>query len=604
MTASSLSYNTTFPDTFSIDLSGTELDTNGADGFLTNISSMASALELVATDPDEAPVAFIPRPGDNFLQENNEGADVAAIGVTSDALSTSPNAGTVYFGVAAHGEWTSPKEVLFLFNIDTNQDGNVDFQIYNSASVSNSFSSVFADINDFFGGGSDAAYTDWLLNDYNGSTLDTMLFKNNVVLIPFSFAFWNQYLPAGLEVDGAFDFWVETYNRDSDFELVIDTVGSAADPFTYDPFAPTYYFLDATGQTGPALSVYGAPLWFSQDGYGIPVDIVKSFGAGETRPDILVLHHHNQFAADRYQVLDTAALEPVEDGFELLTPANNAVVLDPADITTVTWEDRTNVTLTEWHFVLTQISTNTRLGQVIDLPGLTSVADADELTCDGTTCTLDASGLPALEDGLYSWTATYTDLLGEEIEAVNAPFFFSVETNDINLLANPGFEACTAGEPASWNGTAPCKNKPAKANSGNAYLLSTAGKYGVQKVLSTASTALDAQTTGDVLNFGGYFKGGVAANNVFVLTVRYPGGVNQKEKIAITASTTGYELFADTITLTGDPVWVKAKVGSATARVFVDDVYVTTVGINGPETRAADGLLPPPAAPDGFRGNN
>jgi subtilisin family serine protease len=604
MTATGLSYQTTF-DAYSIDLNGTEIDTNGADGVLTNISSMVSALELVATDPDEAPVAYIPRPGDNFLQENNEGADIAAIGVTSDALSTSPFAGTVYFGVATHGEWTTPKEVLFLFNIDTNQDGAVDFQIYNSASVSNAFQSVFADINDFFGGGSDAAYTDWYLNDYNGSTIDTMLFKNNVVTIPFSFSFWNQYLPAGLEVDGAFDFWVETYNRDSDFELVIDTVGSAAAPFTYNPFAPAYYFLDATGQTGPALSAYGAPLWWSQDGYGIPVDIVESFGAGETRPDILVLHHHNQFAADRYQVLDTEALEPVEDGFELLTPANNAVIVDPSTITTVTWEDRTNVTLTEWHFVLTQISTNTRLGQVIDLPGLTSVADADELTCDGTVCTLDASGLPALEDGLYSWTATYTDLLGAEIEAVNAPFFFTVETNDINVLANPGFEECVATEPTSWSGKAPCRTKAAKANSGNGFVVAKAGKYAVQKVFSTASAALDAQTTGDVLNFGGYFKGGAAAKKVFVLTVRYPAGTaDQKEKLLLTTNTGAYQLLSGSVTLTGDPLWVKVKAGSPFAKVFIDDLFVSTAGLNGPETRAADGLLPPPAAPDGFRGNN
>ncbi len=599
MTASALSYNTTFPNTFSIDLTGTEANTGGGFSVGHNIISAASALELVATDPDEAPVAYIPRPGDNFLQENNEGADVAAIGVTSDALSTDANAGTVYFGVAAHGEWTSLKEVLFVFNIDSDQDGNVDFQIYNSASVSNSFQSVFADINNFFGGGSDAAYTDWYLNDYNGSTLDTMLYKNNVVLIPFSFAFWNNYLPAGLEVDGAFNFWVETYNRDSDFELVIDTVGSASAPFTYDPFDPAYYFLDASGQTGPAFSLYGAPLWFSQDGDAIPVDAMGGFGPGETRPDILVLHHHNQFAADRWQVLET-----VKDSFALLTPAHNTVLVDQADLTAFTWEDRANATITEWRFVLTQISTNTRLGQIVDLTGLTPAADADALTCDGTTCTLNTSGLPALDDGTYSWTVTYSDVLGDEVEASNAPFFFSLETNDINLLANPGFESCTAGEPASWNGTAPCKNKPAKAHSGNAYLLSKPGKFGVQKVLATANAALDAQTTGDTLNFGGYFKGAAAAKNVFVLTIRYPGGVNQKAKIAITTSTTGYALLSGSATLTADPVWIKAKVGSAFARVLVDDVYVTTVGLSGPETRAADGLLPPPAAPDGFRGNN
>ena len=74
--------------------------------------------------------------------------------------------------------------------------------------------------------------------------------------------------------------------------------------------------------------------------------------------------------------------------------------------------------------------------------------------------------------------------------------------------------------------------------------------------------------------------------------------------LKITASSSSYQLLSTPVTLTGDPVWVKVKVGSAFVRVFVDDLYLTTVGLNGPETRAADGLLPPPAAPDGFRGNN
>ena len=128
---------------------------------------------------------------------------------------------------------------------------------------------------------------------------------------------------------------------------------------------------------------------------------------------------------------------------------------------------------------------------------------------------------------------------------LQAPFFFTLETNDVNLLANPGFEDCAAGNPAVWTGAAVCKIKANQANSGSAFLQGNAGKFSVQKVTRAQNTALDAQTTGDVLSFGGYFKGNAAAKTVALLTIRYAGGVTKKVKLKLTASSSAYQLLSN-----------------------------------------------------------
>jgi subtilisin family serine protease len=592
--SSTLSINNTFTIP-SIDLSGVGVDTSGGGALGTSIASIATAYELAADDGVDAAASFSPRPGDDFPQDDNP-ADIDKVGITSDALVRPNPANTIaYIAITTFKEWNRPAEVEYDIFIDEDHDGDADWILYNVGSTTNGFLVGVIDVNGVLTGNDpgDVEIYDYL-NYFAGASVDLMLYKNNVMVFPFR---------VGLTLDGTFSYWIESYSQDADFAVLSDTVGSSSSPLYYDAFNPTFSFNDAGSVGGGAFT--GLPFWYDWDGYGIPVDVHPSADV-EDMPDILVIHHHNQDPATRAEVLDTSVFADSLGGFELLTPANNSVILDPADLTTVTWED-VGGTGVEWRFVLTQISTNTRLGQIIDLPGLTPEVDPvtpDPLTCASGVCTLDASGLPALEDGLYSWTATYTDGLNNEQEATNAPFFFTLETNDVNLLKNPGFEDCTAKEPANWNGLAICQLAPAKANSGDGVLVAAPGRFAVQKITSANSGVLAGQGAGDVLNFGGYFKGKAVANQVAVVTVRYASGPADKIKVNLTANTTGFELFEDTVTLDATPVFVKVRVGSATGKVFVDDLYLTTVGISGPETRAVGDLLPPPAAPDGFRGNN
>ena len=169
----------------------------------------------------------------------------------------------------------------------------------------------------------------------------------------------------GLTLDGTFSYWIESYSLDANYDVLSDTVGSAGDPLYYDALNPTLSFNDDTNASGDGTFT-GLPYWYDWDGYSIPVD-VRPDADFDDLPDILVLHHHNQDPATRAEVLDTSSLESNLGGFDLLTPANNSTILDPADLATVTWEDVGGVGLL-YRFMLTHISNNTRLGQVVDLP--------------------------------------------------------------------------------------------------------------------------------------------------------------------------------------------------------------------------------------------
>jgi len=113
------------------------------------------------------------------------------LGATSDyrAKSASLADTTIYFGIAAFEPWTSPNEIEVDLRIDTNNDGNDDYVVYNTNS------------GEFLGQGSttDALIaalcpiplpasptqcsSQWL-NGYDGSTLDTATYNTDVLRFP------------------------------------------------------------------------------------------------------------------------------------------------------------------------------------------------------------------------------------------------------------------------------------------------------------------------------------------------------------------------------------------------------------------------------------
>lgn len=121
--------------------------------------------------------------------------------------------------------------------------------------------------------------------------------------------------------------------------------------------------------------------------------------------------------------------------FNLLAPADGALVRDPAQLTTITWEEAVNAT--SYNFILFQISNNTRIGEAANIV-------VDSSICVTGICTLvvPADLQMALEDGTYSWTVVATGPDGTT-EAANAPAFFTVNTGPLDLVVNGGFEAKT-----------------------------------------------------------------------------------------------------------------------------------------------------------------
>lgn len=564
---------------------------SGGSGYNTNTDSWVSVLELAAIDPVDAPVNYVPRPGDAYPQDDG-GYDIAVIGITTDEAFAPAVDAAVYFGIGLHSEFTSVRDAAYQIAIDADQDGVEDYVVYNSQSVSNQYVSVFADINNYLGGGSTAAYTDYFINGASSAFIPTMPFKNNVLVIPLTFGFWNQYLPVSKRITGEFNYWVEVYSRDSDFEVRLDSVGSSAEPLTYNPFEPAWY-IDAL--------VAGSMLSYGSAGDFVYLERNPAFDGD--LPDLLVLNHVNQTPESRIQIVEA----PKTGDFDLLSPANGTYFRNADDIDTFTWEVPADGSVSHWRFVLTQLSTNTRLGTVYDISPLTAAAGDDELTCDETVCTLDFSGAPLLDDGQYAWTVT--NYVSDEQEASNAPFFFTVESNDINLITNGGFEACTSGNAAGWSGPAKCKVNATKAHSGDGFFQGKKNQFDTQVV--TTHPAAASLGAGDELTLGGWFNAKAAAKKVFTAIIKYNDtslGNNGKVKvnIKVTATTAGYENLEESYVLLDTVKNIKVKLGSKTAKVLADDVYLLASGINGAAGRggAIDGILPPPAAPEGFRGTN
>lgn len=582
--------------------SGTGLDTSGVGALGADIVSLATLSELVAEDPiGDAAASYAPRPGDNFPQTNGA-VDITHFGITSDFQGrTSATVGNtvVYFSVAVADEWVAPSDVFFYIHIDDDQDGDAEFIVYNSTSNA-TFTSAFIDVDGAYGLGAGAGLGfGQFINGFSGSNISTMHRKNNVMVIPI-FLF-------GISTDGVFDYWVESLTRDGDLEVVSDTVGSSSARFTFDPAAQNYFFNDLLGQAGGPY--VGLPAWYDLDGYAAPIDILPGANTSAL-PDILVLHHHNTDKATRAEVLDISAFTitlPTESEFDLISPSNGAYVRDTALITAATWDDLGG-TITGYRWVLTQLSTNTRLGTVVDLQNLTPIVDSDLLECDGTVCTLTIPSAIAstLEDGQYSWTVTATDTVNGIIEATNGPFFFTIETNDIELVANGGFEDCVASVATSWTGVG-CKLNNVESHTGDGYFKGKPGRKVKQVITHPAVATLGAET----LTFSGYFDAKVTAGVIARLKVKYVdpnGGVNgngkDKLKLNFLVNSVGYEPLSSTLTLTGPVTSMKVIIGSNTRKMKADDISLVVPGPNGPAPRDDGGVLPPPAAPGGFRGNN
>lgn len=175
-----------------------------------------------------------------------------------------------------------------------------------------------------------------------------------------------------------------------------------------------------------------------------------------------------------------------------------------------------------------------------------------------------------------------------------------------NLILNPGFE--TTGAPGtipSWNTT--------NLGAGNKVVCNKAGQSsegvcalrfkGQPAVSASLKQTLDPTLFAgmDEATFSGWLRGANASGGKVMVKLKFAASSPVKLKLTLPVGTTAFTAYSVTDTIP-EPVtsaFVKASYTGPAGKMWVDDLELTVV-----DMRRSAGVLPPPAAPDGFRGGN
>ena len=243
-----------------ITLTGTGLST----GSNTPIDEQAlvSAFELQYTSPQIA--------ASNLVTSS---ADLRNVGVTSTFTPTGNVANSdIYFGIATHGNWSSPSEVEFDIYIDTDLDGVDDYVLFNTAARDG------ADLTDVFISqlvnlATDDLTDEGYINAIPASTLDTVLFNTNVMVLPVPASSLGLTTGSSRFRYQVVGFWPEQ-------SIQIDT-----SPYiSYDAAKPGVAF---------SGGISGTPAFFDVPNSAIAVSYNRNNQLANASQGVLLLHHHN-----------------------------------------------------------------------------------------------------------------------------------------------------------------------------------------------------------------------------------------------------------------------------------------------------------------------
>ncbi len=316
--------------------------------------------------------------------------------------------------------------------------------------------------------------------------------------------------------------------------------------------------------------------------------------------------------------------------FDLLGPIDGMLLRNPADFGGLTWRD--NRDAETYALSVIQISTNTRLGTIIDASGLTWESDADSLTCDTVTriCTYVLSGgeIALLQTGSYAWTVVASSPGGGQREARNGAGKFSVRTTDIELLRNGSFEDMLGTNPkraASW-----ATAGSMAGDSRVCFVATGTAPDGLCVWKFTGSSTENAElyqefpdriglVFGDTVLFSGFAEtiNTTTGKLILKLTITYVNPSTTPTTATITlvnGSSVGYTNLPDVLSTIQGPVSSirvsilnKVKAG----KINLDNITLTLLAnaartlqpLPSVTTRDGADTLPFPEAPDGFRDN-
>ncbi|MBC8098088.1 MAG: hypothetical protein H7Y11_01480, partial [Armatimonadetes bacterium] len=259
---------------------------------------------------------------------------------------------------------------------------------------------------------------------------------------------------------------------------------------------------------------------------------------------------------------------------------------------------------------------NRELGIVFEISALTPNTDADGLVCSTTVCTftLSAELKALLSTGTYAWTALAASPGGQESEATNAAFMFSVNPGDLALLLNGGFELDAEADkiPDGWLGKNLTGDKRKCNKPGKVIAYEGECAFEFKGVAGEASKLQQKLTidglglvNGDVLVITSYTQGKEALADVgsITLKVKYVNTTLPADKLkqTLAGGTYAYDESSGELTVDGEVDSVKVTLGytGITGKLQIDGMSVTLKGNStrlGILTSAGDsGLIPLPA---------
>lgn len=237
-------------------------------------------------------------PNDRRTPRETDHADLFYVGVSTDLRSTqtetNPNGSVeesmIYFGIATHGDWSTPSEVEFDIYIDTNKDGVDDYAVFNfnygsatGPDASDVFITVLVNLET-----GEPLLQDFL-NGVPASVLNTAPFNTNVMVLPVSAE------DLGLtNAASSFNYRVVSFSRDLELQdEEIDPEDPDQDfadrtpldaPLSYDVLRPG---IDLSG------GVEGVPAYPDLDGEEIPFTYDRAAFFANRSQGVLLLHHFN-----------------------------------------------------------------------------------------------------------------------------------------------------------------------------------------------------------------------------------------------------------------------------------------------------------------------
>lgn len=262
-----------------LDLTGAGVETGGDPGV--DVTSRVTAFELQEINAD-----------DPSLSGEFDGIDIAYVGAASDARSQAgglPDA-FLYFGIATHGNWTTPNRAKFTVYVDTDGDGVDDYALFNGSGLPPGPVAAF-EVDDLFFTKlvrlSDNEAVEYRsVNVIPPGEADMALFNTNVIV--FQVAAQALGLHGGAS---SISYWVESFALTDDAVgdvLLVDHTGR----HSFDVAAPGLDF----GTGSPHLDL---------DGLSMPVHFDRQAFERDGSLGVLCFHHHNA-TGDRVHILATS----------------------------------------------------------------------------------------------------------------------------------------------------------------------------------------------------------------------------------------------------------------------------------------------------------